>query len=290
MHYFKRNIGDYHKKAGRLTMLEHGAYTLLMDACYDRELFPTQEEAIKWCWARSDEEKRAVLFVLEQFFVLDGEVYVQQRIADEIDYYRNKSAKNKEIALAREATRRAIRARHEHETCTDGHLTTNQEPVTTNQEPVFKNTCDQQAESQSPEAPKQPRRNWVKELAKLGVDEKHAKDWMTARKQKKSPMTDTALEGVIREAAKAGITLDDAVKIAAENSWVGFKASWMDKAKTSHSAAPVNRQQQIEDANAAVVREIMERENRINQRHDHPGELFDIGDPIIIEGEVIHAQ
>jgi len=29
MHYFKRNIGDYHKKAGRLSMLEHGAYTLL---------------------------------------------------------------------------------------------------------------------------------------------------------------------------------------------------------------------------------------------------------------------
>jgi len=51
MHYFKRNIGDYHKKAGRLSMLEHGAYTLLMDACYDRERFPTMDEAIDWCWA-----------------------------------------------------------------------------------------------------------------------------------------------------------------------------------------------------------------------------------------------
>ena len=37
MHYYKRNIGDYHKKAGRLSMIEHGAYTLLIDACYDRE-------------------------------------------------------------------------------------------------------------------------------------------------------------------------------------------------------------------------------------------------------------
>ena len=43
MHYFKRNIGDYHKKAGRLSMLEHGAYTLLIDSCYDRERFPTMD-------------------------------------------------------------------------------------------------------------------------------------------------------------------------------------------------------------------------------------------------------
>ena len=41
MHYYKRNLGDYAKKAGRLSMLEHGSYTLLIDACYDRERFPT---------------------------------------------------------------------------------------------------------------------------------------------------------------------------------------------------------------------------------------------------------
>jgi len=68
VHYFKRNIGDYHKKAGRLSMLEHGAYTLLLDACYDREEFPTMEEALDWCWARSDDEEAAVRFVLNKFF------------------------------------------------------------------------------------------------------------------------------------------------------------------------------------------------------------------------------
>ena len=46
MHYYKRNLGDYAKKAGRLSMLQHGSYTLLIDACYDREQFPTLEEAI----------------------------------------------------------------------------------------------------------------------------------------------------------------------------------------------------------------------------------------------------
>jgi len=59
MHYYKKNIGDYHKKAGRLTMLQHGAYTLLMDACYDREKFPNRDEALDWLWASSKEEIEA---------------------------------------------------------------------------------------------------------------------------------------------------------------------------------------------------------------------------------------
>jgi uncharacterized protein YdaU (DUF1376 family) len=147
MHYFKRNIGDYHKKAGRLSMLEHGAYTLLMDACYDRERFPTMDEAMEWTWARSNEEIAAVKFVLSKFFTLVDGVYAQHRVQDEIDAYHNKSQKNKEIALAREAARRELRERIEHETCTDHHLTTNQEPLTTNQEPEeIKGSRDQQAE------------------------------------------------------------------------------------------------------------------------------------------------
>lgn len=135
MHYFKRNIGDYHKKAGRLSMIEHGAYTLLLDACYDRERFPTIEDAVEWSWARSDEEIAAVHFVLSKFFTLIDGFYVQQRVQDEIDAFRAKSMKNQEIAIAREAARRKIRERNEHETCTDDHLTINHKPLTTNHEP-----------------------------------------------------------------------------------------------------------------------------------------------------------
>lgn len=145
MHYFKRNIGDYHKKAGRLSMLEHGAYTLLLDACYDRERFPTYEDAIEWTWARSDDEVAAVKFVLSKFFTLVDGVYAQQRVQDEIDAFHAKSLKNQEIALAREAARRQLRERNEHETCTNHHLPTNQEPLPTNQEPS-KSPCPQQAE------------------------------------------------------------------------------------------------------------------------------------------------
>jgi Uncharacterized protein conserved in bacteria len=103
MHYFKRNIGDYHKKAGRLSMLEHGSYTLLLDACYDRERFPTMAEAIDWCWARSPEEIAAVTFVLSKFFDLVDGRYVQARIQDEINAYHS-------MALKKQRDRRETRS------------------------------------------------------------------------------------------------------------------------------------------------------------------------------------
>lgn len=144
MHYFKRNIGDYHRKAGRLSMLEHGAYTLLMDACYDREKFPTKEQAIDWCFARTEEEVKAVEYVLTKFFTVneDGE-YIQDRILAELLKYQENSEKNKQIALDREEKRRLKRKGACHEASTDRApavhgIAPNHKPLTNNHKPKEK--------------------------------------------------------------------------------------------------------------------------------------------------------
>ena len=56
-----------------------------------------------------------------------------------------------------------------------------------------------------------------------GVERQVAEDWLAVRKAK---LTQTALDGVIREAGKAGISVGEAVRIAAERGWRGFKADW----------------------------------------------------------------
>lgn len=145
MHWYKRNIGDYSKKAGRLSLLQHGVYTLLIDACYDRERFPTMDEAIDWTWASSQEEIEAVEFVLRRFFTLEDGVYVQQRIKEEIEEYRKKAENNRRIALEREAARKqksTSRAPLVDDADTKRHLTSNQEPRTNNQEPNKKYSPD----------------------------------------------------------------------------------------------------------------------------------------------------
>ena len=63
-------------------------------------------------------------------------------------------------------------------------------------------------------------------LAEHGVGEQLAADWLTVRRQKRAPLTQTALDGLVREAMTAGIPVARAVRICVERGWVGFKAAW----------------------------------------------------------------
>lgn len=134
MHYYKRNIGDYHKKAGRLSMLQHGAYTLLLDSCYDREEFPTLDQAIEWTWASTPEEEQAVIFVLNRFFteLADGR-YEHSRVYDEVEKFQARSETNKKIARDRETKRRREATKGEQVVV---EAQPNHEPITINQEPA----------------------------------------------------------------------------------------------------------------------------------------------------------
>jgi len=137
MHYYKRNLGDYAKKAGRLTMLQHGAYTLLIDSCYDREVFPKLEQALEWTWASTEAEVDAVKFVLSRYFVLDKDgCYVQDRILQELLQYHKNADINKRIADEREAKRRA---KHTNRAQVVDEAPPNQEPLTINHKPIDKN-------------------------------------------------------------------------------------------------------------------------------------------------------
>jgi uncharacterized protein YdaU (DUF1376 family) len=152
MHYYKKSIGDYAKKAGKLSMLEHGAYTLLIDSCYDREKFPTERDAMLWTWARTDDEIQAVKFVLNQFFELVDGVYVQNRIKEELAKYHANAKTNKRIATEREEKRKESSrfvgdehlfehepSRSVNEACTNEHeAPPNQEPLTNNHKPLNK--------------------------------------------------------------------------------------------------------------------------------------------------------
>lgn len=63
-------------------------------------------------------------------------------------------------------------------------------------------------------------------LADFGIVGQLAEDFLKLRKAKNAPITETALKGFQREAAKAGISLSDAITIAIERNWRGFSASW----------------------------------------------------------------
>jgi hypothetical protein len=67
----------------------------------------------------------------------------------------------------------------------------------------------------------------LKALVAEGVNAQHAVDWLKVRAKKNAPFTETAWSAMAREAAAAGISFPDAVRICAEQGWRGFKAEYL---------------------------------------------------------------
>jgi len=61
----------------------------------------------------------------------------------------------------------------------------------------------------------------------IGVSISVWQDFQKLRKTLKAPITETAMDGIRREAEKAGYTLNQALTVCVERSWRGFKADWI---------------------------------------------------------------
>ena len=58
------------------------------------------------------------------------------------------------------------------------------------------------------------------------VSEPVWQDFQRLRREKRAPLTDTALAGVRREAGKAGVSMETALAYCCEAGWQGFNAGW----------------------------------------------------------------
>jgi uncharacterized protein YdaU (DUF1376 family) len=70
VNFYKRYPADYGKKTARLTLMQHGAYTLLLDELYSTEapLPAALDELYRVCRAMKSAEQEAVKVVAERFF------------------------------------------------------------------------------------------------------------------------------------------------------------------------------------------------------------------------------
>lgn len=81
-----------------------------------------------------------------------------------------------------------------------------------------------------------------------GINPQIVDDYLALRKSKKGgAMTQTAFDGLQREANKAGYSIEQALKTCCERSWVGFKADWV--------IEKVNREQSITIAANSVFKD-----------------------------------
>lgn len=90
MHKYFRSIGDYAKDTRHLTLLEHGAYTLLLDLAYTTEkpLPADLTSLFRLCCARTKAEQDAVETVVKEFFQQCPEGgWIQNRVKRELAQY-----------------------------------------------------------------------------------------------------------------------------------------------------------------------------------------------------------
>jgi uncharacterized protein YdaU (DUF1376 family) len=211
MHYFKFNLKDYAFATRYFDYVHHGAYLQLISLYYETEKpIPLDIDfVLKRVMASKQEEVDAVKHVLENFFVKTEDGYVQKRCDDVIAKYQAQCSVNREVGKlgGRPKANENRIGSEKKPTENPNHkpLTINKEPV--NKEPVVVSKATPLLKPQD-------------------VEETVWRDYLKIRNAKKSPLTETALKGLLREAEKAGKSLNQALVICVENGWIGFKADW----------------------------------------------------------------
>ena len=69
-----------------------------------------------------------------------------------------------------------------------------------------------------------------------GVDQQVWNDWLALRKAKRAPVTQTVIDGAMGEAAKAGMTFEDFLRVWCRRGTQGLEAAWLKPAERKAAA------------------------------------------------------
>ena len=196
MHYYQFHIGDYKSHTHHLSLLEDLAYRRLLDFYFLHEKPIKHRDVARQIGMREHEED--VMTVLNEFFISTADGFVSPRADKEIKQYKEFSEAGKRGAAKRWGTPpngEAISPPNATPIATNNH-----KPRTNNQQPV--NTPD-------------------------GVSQSVWQEFVNHRKSKKAQVTQLVIDGIQKEADKAGFSLEDALKEVVVRNWQGFKAEWV---------------------------------------------------------------
>ena len=200
MHYYQFNIGDYASHTRHLSPIEDIAYRRLLDLYYlhERPLNSGLTSVARQINLREYESE--VKSVLEEFFTLTDDGWINVRADKEIAHYRGK------IEQASRAGR-ASAERRSNARSTDVQPTNNHKPITNNHKPIKTSKADVERPDDIPED------LWI--------------DFQKHRKNKNAQITVRVINNLRKESAKANLSLSDVMEKMIVNNWQGFQADWV---------------------------------------------------------------
>ena len=228
MNYYPFHIGDYLSATRHLSWEEDAAYRRLLDTYYTTEkALPLDLRAVcRLVLATTETQREAVSVVLSEFFERTDAGWINSRADAEILAMREKQQKQRERANKRwhkpdaEHGNAPAMPRHEETDAAASKPDADAMPPTPTPTPTPINTPDGVG------APR--KRSTATALAARpdDVSEPVWQDFQRLRREKRAPLTDTALAGVRREAGKAGVSMETALAYCCEAGWQGFNAGW----------------------------------------------------------------
>ena len=214
MHFYSFNIGDYISHTKHLSDMEDLAYRRLLDLYYLHERTLNEDVSLVARKINMKDNVPEVRVVLEEFFKLEvGKGWINPRADEEIQKYQSK------IQSAIRAGKASALAR----------LNVSSTMVQPNKK---QETLNNKQETNI----KRPR----------NVSKKTWEDFLVHRKNKKAPLTETALKGIKNEVKKTSISLEDALVMCQARGWQSFKSDWVaDKQKSFATTSYGEGEQEI---------------------------------------------
>ena len=233
MHYYQFHIGDYKSHTHHLSLMEDLAFRRLLDHYYLHQAPIKQREIARQIGMRDFEQD--VLTVLEEFFVATDYGYINPRADKEIKAFVEHQATSAYGAFIRDNP--TLKSSADKQTFVQHYMagtianyiesirslcvpdvpikpTSTTHDATNSQEPITNN-----------HKPKRESATTVACPPDVGLQE--WQDWLSLRKAKKAPVTETVLKSARKEAEKAGITLNAFLTIWCARGSQGLEASWL---------------------------------------------------------------
>jgi uncharacterized protein YdaU (DUF1376 family) len=204
-------IGDYLSATSRLTTEQHGAYILLLMDYWKNGPPPDNDNILAQITRMSLDAWSRSRAILEGFFEVSDGLWKHSRVERELA----ESSARKTVAVARAKAGAAAKWSKTNKLSSSDALSITQALL----DPMLKD-----ASSPSPSPIKTKRLKPGVVFKPEGISEKVWQDYNLTRQK---PLTETALDGIAKEAKKAGWTLEDALRECVVRGWRGFKADWV---------------------------------------------------------------
>lgn len=220
MHKYMYHIGDFIRDTMHLDPLEECFYRRALDFYYLNEKpLPKETQVVfRRLRAKTQEERDAIISILSDFFIELDDGFHNKRCDDEIAKYQANGEKNRENGKLGGRPRKNNDLENPKKT----QVVFDKKPIESetkgNQEPITNNQYIQD---------KPEKFVFKKALFDFGADANLIDEWLIVRKNKKASNTETAFNGLLSQVDKSGLDVNTVLKICIDNSWSGFKSSWI---------------------------------------------------------------